>query len=35
MLLLKYNGEIVRIETRDGGIGLAVKIIEFVMESDS
>ena len=34
-LILKCNGEIVRIETRDGGIGLAVKIIEFAMESDS
>ena len=35
MLLLKSYGEIVRIENRDGGIGLAVKVIEFVMESDS
>lgn len=34
-LLLKCDGEIVRIENRNGGIGLAVKVIEFVMESDS
>jgi len=34
-MIVKCNGEIVRVEPRDGGIGLAVKIIEFEMEFDS
>jgi hypothetical protein len=34
-MIVKCNGEIVRVEPRDGGVGLAVKIIEFEMELDS
>jgi hypothetical protein len=32
-LMLKCNGEIVRVEDRDGKIGVAVKIVHSVMES--
>lgn len=34
-LKLRCNGEIVRVEPRNGGVGLAVKINELAMESDS
>ncbi len=34
-LILKCNGEIVRIEDRNSGIGLAMKIDELAMESNS
>ena len=34
-LILKCNGEVVRVENQHGGIGLAMKINEFSMESDS
>ena len=33
-LILKCNGEIIRVEKRSGKIGIAVKIVESVMESD-
>jgi hypothetical protein len=32
-LMLKCNGEIVRVEDRNGKMGVAVKIVESVMES--
>ena len=32
-LMLKCNGEIVRVEERNGKVGVAVKIVESVMES--
>lgn len=34
-LILKCNGEIVRVENQHGGIGLAMRINEFAMASDS
>ncbi|MCX7184087.1 MAG: PilZ domain-containing protein [Nitrosospira sp.] len=34
-LMLKCNGEIVRVENRQGGIGLAMKINELAMATDS
>lgn len=34
-LILKCNGEIVRVESRRGGIGLAMRINEFAMVADS
>lgn len=34
-LILKCKGEVIRIENRDSGVGLAVRINESVMESDS
>jgi hypothetical protein len=32
-LILKCNGEIIRVEDRNGKVGVAVKIVESVMES--